>query len=265
MIIYMITNLINGKIYIGQSLFILSKRWKEHLSNLNYCKNHLYSAIKKYGIGNFKIEKLLKCSNQKDLDFFEDYYIVVLNTMNPKRGYNNKRGGSGGKLSEDVKKELSKIRKEWHKDPVNKDKHRKAVKDGMNNPDSIKKRSNITKKWHSNPKNKEEHRKAIQKAMDNPEIKERQRKALNTPEIKKRHIEGIKRSWTPERREAQSKKGKEYRRKERIKYEKAKQENDFINMRYWDLYDKARELKVENYCNLNKQELTELLENVIYG
>ena len=56
--IYKITNLINGKIYIGQTRFNVQRRFHQHLyeakkGELNF---PLYSAIRKYGEENFKIE-----------------------------------------------------------------------------------------------------------------------------------------------------------------------------------------------------------------
>jgi group I intron endonuclease len=55
--IYKITNTKNNKVYIGQSLEILS-RWKNHLkiyNNENYAlyNRSLYKDMRKYGIENF--------------------------------------------------------------------------------------------------------------------------------------------------------------------------------------------------------------------
>ena len=57
--IYKITNLINNKIYIGQSVDI-KKRWATHkrqafIKGKEYDK-YLYRAIRKYGIDNFSFE-----------------------------------------------------------------------------------------------------------------------------------------------------------------------------------------------------------------
>lgn len=53
--VYSITNLINGKIYIGQSVCI-SKRWQEHLYSMNNVITPLYIDMKEYGVENFKFE-----------------------------------------------------------------------------------------------------------------------------------------------------------------------------------------------------------------
>ena len=66
--IYMITNILDNKKYIGQAKSYLSSgrknganiRWKHHINrglrNESGCP-YLYNAIKKYGVENFKMEK----------------------------------------------------------------------------------------------------------------------------------------------------------------------------------------------------------------
>lgn len=94
--IYKITNLINGKSYIGQSVNI-QKRFSAHKSaafNPNH-KNYnfpLYKAIRKYGIENFSFEILEEC-NMSELDDKEIYYIAKYNTHS-KFGYNQDNGGN---------------------------------------------------------------------------------------------------------------------------------------------------------------------------
>ena len=94
--IYCITNLVNGKKYIGQSLNI-EKRWKDHKSNYLNCKNSsLYAAIRKYGINNFKFEILEEC-DAKELNSKEIYWISFYQTYPPElnKGYNLTPGGEG--------------------------------------------------------------------------------------------------------------------------------------------------------------------------
>lgn len=54
--IYKITNLINGKVYIGQTTQPIEKRFKSHCYKDGCTK--LYNAMKKYGKSNFSIELL---------------------------------------------------------------------------------------------------------------------------------------------------------------------------------------------------------------
>ena len=91
--IYKITNLINHKIYIGQSVNI-EQRWKEHrkLMNSQRCKHFpLYRAFNKYGIENFSFKIIRQCS-KKELNQLEKFYIKKYNCVVP-LGYNCTLGG----------------------------------------------------------------------------------------------------------------------------------------------------------------------------
>ena len=91
--IYIITNLINGKQYIGQSNDI-EYRWIQHKRSAisKHKRSRLISAFKKYGIDNFKFEILELCS-PNELDTKEIQYIAQYNTYN--NGYNMTIGGDG--------------------------------------------------------------------------------------------------------------------------------------------------------------------------
>ncbi len=58
MIIYKITNLVNNKIYIGQTIKTAEERLKQHIyaATKHITNTHLSYAIRKYGQDNFKIE-----------------------------------------------------------------------------------------------------------------------------------------------------------------------------------------------------------------
>lgn len=106
--IYKITNNINNKSYIGQSVNI-QKRFNAHKSaafNLNnrLYNSPLYRAIRKYGIENFCFEILEEC-NEEDLNNKEIFYINKYGTYG-KNGYNQDNGGNQAshytKLSDDL-------------------------------------------------------------------------------------------------------------------------------------------------------------------
>lgn len=93
--IYKITNLINGKCYIGQSLNI-SRRIYDHFyrsqdENSNAYNALLHQAIRKYGKENFEWEVIKKC-NAGELDKLEKKYIQEYNSITP-NGYNIMLGG----------------------------------------------------------------------------------------------------------------------------------------------------------------------------
>lgn len=94
--IYKITNITNGKMYVGQTIDP-EKRWWKHKSearNVNNRpkKHHLYYSMNKYGEENFIFEIIEKC-NQDMLDDREKHWIHALNTLEP-NGYNIRIGGS---------------------------------------------------------------------------------------------------------------------------------------------------------------------------
>ena len=104
--IYKTTNLINGKIYIGQkasSLFLGEK----YLGSGRYLNN----AVNKYGRECFKVELLEWCEDSQQLNLREKYWIAYYDSRNFQVGYNISEGGEGGNTwsahSEEDKKLIS--------------------------------------------------------------------------------------------------------------------------------------------------------------
>ena len=97
MFIYKITNIINNKVYVGQTTETLEKRFKRHMG---YQKNSndtkFYRAVKKYGVENFRIDLIEEVETQEELNIREEYWIRELDSV--ERGYNSYYGGfaSGG-------------------------------------------------------------------------------------------------------------------------------------------------------------------------
>jgi group I intron endonuclease len=95
MLIYKITNKLDGFAYIGQTINTFERRydcgkWWKHTSN-----DHLMRAVNKYGIENFKVEFLAEGVNsEEELDRLEVEFIKTHNTLHP-NGYNFQPGGSG--------------------------------------------------------------------------------------------------------------------------------------------------------------------------
>ena len=129
--IYVRPNLINGKKYVGQAT---TKRFKERQNrwnNLNqpYAGPAINNARAKYGIEAFGFEILKECDD-KELDYWEKYYIKELNTKVP-NGYNLTDGGDGVKgchISEEHKKKISTKLKGKHLSEEHKKKIGKANK-----------------------------------------------------------------------------------------------------------------------------------------
>ena len=185
--IYVIKNIINGKIYIGQTsknLFIRFKEHKRDSKKINFYNMLIYKGMNKYGTENFLIRPvdIIKCSTLTDfkrkLDQLEVYYINIFETTNKDIGYNLTNGGGGctGRiLSETTKKKISDSKigeknpmygKKWLED---KRIQMKELMTGENNHNYGKSLSEETKQKLSNAlKNREiskETRKKISETM----------------------------------------------------------------------------------------------------
>ena len=112
MVIYKATNIINNKIYIGQTVQALEKRRKAHERAHRYknSKDMIFAkAIKKYGKENFTWEIIDTASSLDELNQKEEYWISKLNSLAENGcGYNDKRGGNNHKHSERTKSKISK-------------------------------------------------------------------------------------------------------------------------------------------------------------
>ena len=118
MYIYKITNKVNGKVYIGQSVRPVEKRFNRHMNDAinNKLDTHFARAIRKYGKDNFICEVIDTATNQNDLTLKEQYWIQYYDSVNV--GYNEtdaiqKCGGNtyASKTKEELLGIYEKIRK----------------------------------------------------------------------------------------------------------------------------------------------------------
>ncbi len=105
MIIYKVTNIINGKIYIGQTTQKISDRKSCHLRKaFKYnSQQNFHIDIREFGKCNFVWEKIDTAFSIKDLDDKEIYWINYYNSIDTTVGYNMRFGGKGGGFAEEVK------------------------------------------------------------------------------------------------------------------------------------------------------------------
>lgn len=93
--IYKITNLINGKIYIGQHI-----QYTKSIDSYMGSGILLKKAQKKYGISNFKKEIIEECTLE-NINEREIYWISEFNCITP-NGYNLAKGGKNGLTTKDT-------------------------------------------------------------------------------------------------------------------------------------------------------------------
>ena len=96
--IYKITNIINNKIYIGQTSNSIEQRFKSHIREAKQgeegCR-YLNNAIRKYGADNFIVEELEECIDAL-LSEKEKHWIEKLSShYSTGKGYNISYGGEG--------------------------------------------------------------------------------------------------------------------------------------------------------------------------
>ncbi|NRU52536.1 NUMOD3 domain-containing DNA-binding protein [Clostridium beijerinckii] len=133
-IIYKITNIVNDKVYIGQTTnekgfkgrynyascdSLIGKVYYTYLPKEKYKEKSIYNkhllySIRKYGFDAFKVIEIFDIAfSKKELDIKEDIWIDYFDCIN--NGYNNMGGGSNGKLSKKSRLKLSKTWKEKYK------------------------------------------------------------------------------------------------------------------------------------------------------
>ena len=93
MIIYKITNIKNGRVYIGQTINSLEARWKRHQSDaLNHViDTHFARAIRYYGPSVFIAEIIDTATSQEELTRKEYFWIQQYNAT--ESGYNETDDG----------------------------------------------------------------------------------------------------------------------------------------------------------------------------
>jgi group I intron endonuclease len=112
--IYLITNIVNGMKYVGQTQQKdIETRWKCHRSLQSHTiGRYLINAYKKYEIDKFKYQIICICFDD-DCNKYEIEYIKKYNTIAP-NGYNLTPGGHSGITHPDsIEKMRESLKKSW--------------------------------------------------------------------------------------------------------------------------------------------------------
>lgn len=91
MVIYKITNTVNGKVYIGQTIIPIRKRFLRHINDAHNNPNthlKLHRAMNKYGADKFTVEQIDEATTKQELDEKEKFWIKEYDSVTA--------GGEGG-------------------------------------------------------------------------------------------------------------------------------------------------------------------------
>lgn len=155
MYIYCVTNIANGKMYVGLTTKTVEERWKGHLRSAERSNTVLAKAIRKYGEKSFDISAIDIAETDEQLSHKERFWIGELNTLVP-NGYNLTEGGFDGKPGAAMKKRLSRAAS------------RRFSKEGEREAQSKR-----TKRYFSDEANRERQSDLIRASFEhNPELRE---------------------------------------------------------------------------------------------
>jgi len=174
--IYTFKNLINGKVYVGQTKHP-KRRQKEHLKCANEgSEGRLYWAIRKYGKENFLFEVIEECeddiTNQR-----EEFWISHFDSF--ENGYNSTTGGDHYALSEEAKRKIGlAARRPMSEEQKQKLREaNKGKKPPPHTPETLQKMSESMKGKNTGPKS-EEHRRKLSEARGKWRLTEEQKKRI---------------------------------------------------------------------------------------
>ena len=146
MIVYLLTNRLNGKQYVGQTVNSLKYRLQRHGWASSSKHMPISAAMQKYGKENFTAEILCECTSQIELNEKEKFWATKLSTFAP-NGYNLFAGDGYGSASPEMKRLISEGRKRGgyrHSDETKK-RMSKAHTGIKVSPEANKKRSEAMK------------------------------------------------------------------------------------------------------------------------
>lgn len=154
-IIYLVTNIVNGKRYVGQTYQGFNKRKSDHVcaafntNNIAY-NYYFHRAIRKYGIDAFVWEVIYENILIEDLNMYEKFYIALYSTFG-EFGYNETTGGENGKIySKSVREKMSKSNRGRHHSEETKKKI-SIIKSGHTQSAETRKKRSLSLKGRASP------------------------------------------------------------------------------------------------------------------
>lgn len=90
--VYLITNTVTRKVYVGQTKDFANRKAGHLYAARKGLKRPLYASIRKYGDDNFKFEVIEECDDSI-INEREQHWIRQYDSFNPEKGYNLTSGG----------------------------------------------------------------------------------------------------------------------------------------------------------------------------
>lgn len=207
---YRIECLLNGKRYHGQTINP-KERWPHHLRADSHC-HALRNALKKHGADNFVFSIIEKASSKEELDELEKKWVSTSVSPN---GYNLKEGGANGRPSAETRRRMSEASKRSQNRPEVRKKNSDGVKRAFATPEMKARLSAAGKARMARPTERERHCAMLKEVHARPDQKKLRSEALKaswgsyTPEAREARIQGLRDTFTPERRARVSAKSRE--------------------------------------------------------
>jgi group I intron endonuclease len=203
-VIYCITNTVNGKKYIGQTVQSVRARWSAH-QNSDYCAA-LYRAIQKHGAEAFNVVEVASADSKEQLNELEVQFIRELKTTDRALGYNLREGGSFGKHTAESKQKMSeKVAAAYRRDPSIREKRRMQMLGSTQTEHARKKlrAANLGKQASAETKAKlAETRKALWATEAGERMRQASIAGRTSDEYKTKVADATKAQWQdPEKRE----------------------------------------------------------------
>jgi group I intron endonuclease len=104
--VYLLTNTVNGKLYVGFTTKTVEQRWRQHRKDSSHGRHNITRAIRKYGPAAFEVRALATDLSEDFALALETAAILSLDTLAP-AGYNLTTGGDRPTFSAETRARIS--------------------------------------------------------------------------------------------------------------------------------------------------------------
>ncbi len=177
-VIYLITNTVNGKVYVGLTTQTLSARWTGHLGEARRgAKTSLHCAIRKYGADSFTRREIHEANSKEELLALEIAEIAEYRSTEPEFGYNLTYGGEGVRASPEAAEKLRQARRSYAATPEGAATLSAARKGKPWSPTERLKHESVRSIYWADPANRERRVELLRKVCFTPEALRKQSEA----------------------------------------------------------------------------------------